>query len=169
MLDAIGGALEGVVAGIGADLAAAAESGDSGQFQVDLEALHNYYYKVFDIWSQLNQHANKLPADPFSSACINTGQIPGVTAAIEATVNGALSTSEASMRRSLEDVRGKLAEHLIALHDVYCAYVRSDSQGASELTQAGNARAANIKINLPDPSSVLGAEIGAVVAAVGLI
>lgn len=169
MLEAIGGALEGVAAGIGADLAAAAESGDSGKFQVDLQALHDYYYKVFDIWTRLNQHANKLPADPFSSACLDTGQIPGVTAAIESTVNGALSTSSASMRRSLESVRGKLAEHLIALHDVYCAYVNSDSQGASELTQAGNSKAANIKINLPDPNSALAAEIAAAVAAVGLI
>lgn len=152
MLEALGASLEGVVAGIGADLAEAAAAGNSGQFQVDLQALHDYYFKVYDIWTQLNQHANGLPQDPFAVACVNTGQIPGVTSAIESTVNSALGATE-SMRTAMESVRARLSKHLHALHDVYVAYVQSDSQGASELTQAGNGHAANIKINLPDPAA----------------
>jgi hypothetical protein len=143
-----GGTLNAVAAGIGEDLAHAAQSGNAGQFQVDLQAVYDYYFKVYDIWQRLNHHANALPRDPFAMACLNTGQIPGVSAAIESTVNGALG-AERSMRHALEVVRGNLSTHLQALHDVYVAYVNVDAANASKLTQAGTPRAAGVNIKLP--------------------
>ncbi len=145
------GTLNAVAVGIGADLATVAASGDSGQFQVDLQALHDYYFKVYDIWTRLSHHTNSLPQDPYAMACLNTGQIPGVSAAIQSTVEGALGTSTESMRKSMQLVRGNLATHLQALHDVYIAYVNTDSQNASKLTQAGSPRAADINVKLPSP------------------
>ncbi|HZZ96255.1 MAG TPA: hypothetical protein VFE19_04550 [Jatrophihabitantaceae bacterium] len=145
------GALSAVAAGIGADLATAAESGDSGQFQVDLQALHDYYFKVYEIWTRLSHHTNALPQDPYAMACLNNGQIPGVSEAIQSTVEGALGTSTESMRKAMQLVRGNLATHLQALHDVYIAYVNTDSQNASKLTQAGSPHAANINVKLPTP------------------
>jgi hypothetical protein len=150
MLEAFdAGTLGAVAAGIGEDLAA--EVG-TDKFQVDLQALHDYYYKVYNLWEGLNHYARDLPQDPYSAQCIATSGIPGVADAIQATVDGALGQAD-SMVVAVNSVRANLGQHLQALADVYTAYVQVDQQNATELTQAGTPSAANINMNLPDPLS----------------
>jgi hypothetical protein len=150
MLEAFdAGALGAVVAGIGKDLAA-----DVGtdKFQVDLQALNDYYYKVHTLWMDLNRYADSLPKDPYSKQCMNTSEIPGVARAIQASMDGALGSAN-SMTRAIGSVRTNLSVHLKALADVYSAYVNIDHQNATELTQAGAPSAANINVHLPVPAN----------------
>src|SRR5258707_863850 len=73
MLEAFdAGTLGAVAAGIGADLAA--EVG-TDKFQVDLQALHDYYYKVYNLWEGMNHYARNLPNDPYSAQCIATSGV----------------------------------------------------------------------------------------------
>lgn len=138
------GTLDAVTAGIGQDLAS---SVGSDHFQVDLQALHDYYDKVYEVWVGLNHYASTLPADPFAGACILTSQIPGVAQAIQATVESALGTSD-SMRTALMSVRANLSRHLNALATVYTEYVNVDHQNATELTQAGSPAAAEVAMTV---------------------
>lgn len=149
MFEELGGQLDGNLNGASSALANDLASGDAGQFKVDLQALYDYFYGVYDILDKVEAQTKRLPSDPYYSACLADSQIPGVSAAIEATVDAALGTASMSMAAALQNVKSLLAKHLTAVKGVYTAYVHADTEGATELTQASNARAANYTLQMP--------------------
>ena len=153
MFEELGGQLDGNLSGASSALANDLASGNAGQFKVDLQALYDYFFSVYDILDTVERQAKTLPQDPYYAACVADSQIPGVSAAIEATVDGALGTASMSMAAALQNVKGLLAKHLSAVQGVYNAYVHADTEGATELTQASNAGAANVNLKLPVTST----------------
>lgn len=150
MLDAIGaagaiGAAAGAVeAGVAADLASAAASGNAQQLKVDLQALYDYYFKVKAVHDEFERQMAGLPDEPYSSQELEVSRIAGVTDSVQQTVVSALNMNSQSLKRSAAVVSARLARHLCKIAETYTAYVNVDDQKAAELQSAGASGAGDI-------------------------
>ncbi len=134
-----------VVSGVQADLAAAAAAGNGQQLQVDLQVLHDYFYKVSDVRTQFKQTMQKVLAqsNPYESACIADSEITGVSQALQDTTTAALNSSN-SMKSAFMVIYGALGDHLSAIAQTYSAYVNVDQEKSSELQAAGDSGAGDV-------------------------
>jgi len=134
-----------VVNGVASDLAAAAASGNGQQLRVDLQALHDYFYKVSDVRRQFKQQMQSVLGDsnPYESACIADSPITGVSLALQDTTTAALNTSD-SMKSAFMVIYAALSSHLTAIAQTYAAYVNVDHEKSSELQAAGDAGAGDV-------------------------
>ncbi len=134
-----------VVTGVASDLAAAAASGNGQQLQVDLQALHDYFYKVSEVRRQFKDTMQKVLAhgNPYESACIADSEITGVSQALQDTTTAALNTTD-SMKSAFMVIYSALSTHLTAIAQTYTAYVNVDHEKSSELQAAGDAGAGDV-------------------------
>jgi hypothetical protein len=134
-----------VVNGVASDLAAAAASGNGQQLQVDLQALHDYFYKVAEVRRQFKDTMQTVLShgNPYESACIADSQIAGVSMALQDTTTAALNTSD-SMKSAFMVIYAALGKHLTAIAQTYSAYVNVDHEKSSELQAAGDSGAGDV-------------------------
>ena len=175
MLDAggaagsIGSVTAGIEAGIAADLAAAAATGNSQQLRVDLQALYDYYFKVKAVHEQFQAALKTLPEEPYSSQQLEVSRIQGVTDSVQTTVVQALSEyGSGSLKKSSAVVAAQLARHLCKIADTYKAYLQVDDQKASELQSAGDAGAGDINYGGGSRATLLALEEAAAAAGVAV-
>lgn len=147
MLEALGGTVASAITyagtavtdaireGLGADVAA----GNGAQLRVDLQALHDYFYKVTEVHRQFRQAFQPVltKQNPYDTACVMTSEIHGVAQALQDTTTAALGTGDA-MKGAFDAVDSALAHHLTAIAHTYIAYVHVDTQKSSELQAAGD-------------------------------
>lgn len=166
----IGSIAAGIEAGVAADLAAAAASGNGQQLKVDLQALYDYYFKVKAVHENFKAALKNLPQEPYSSQELEVSRIQGVTDSVQTTVVQALSQyGGGSLKKSSDVVAARLADHLCKIADTYMAYVQVDDQKASELQAAGDAGAGDIGYGGGSRAQLIAVEEAAAAAGVAVV
>src|SRR5690349_19089221 len=134
-----------VVNGASNALAADAASGNGQQLRVDLQALHDYFYKVTDVRRQFKDAMQTVlrNGNPYESACIADSDIAGVSMALQDTTTAALNSTD-SMKSAFMVVDSALANHLTAIAETYAAYINVDHEKSSELQAAGDSGAGDV-------------------------
>lgn len=168
-----------VAASAASDLAAASAAGNGQQLQVDLQALHDYFYKVCEVRRQFKDSMRKVldQANPYESACIADSQIGGVSMALQQTTTAALNSTD-SMKAAFVVIDDALSGHLTAIAQTYTAYVNVDHEKSSELQAAGDSGAgdiaygggslARLRAQTQKTLTDIGAGVAAVAAATGI-